>query len=147
MKIDQSALDHIRKVIIEADENGELTDDILHDAIVYGVNHSYDGTNVHHIQDADDLERFRRTHGVRSDWHEPDEQDITATVIGHNLDNASTHVDDVYDHDEPWKSFTVVLHEQAVDEESSLVTGPGKPLAYVNLAQLLSWACNFELED
>lgn len=105
-----------------------------------------DGTNVHHIQDRDDLERFRRTHGIRSDWHEPDEQEITATVIGHSLDTASTHVDDVYDHDESHHSLTVVLHEQVVNEDS-VVTGPGQPLAYVNLAQLLSWGCNFDLED
>lgn len=147
MQIDKGALEYIRQTLLEAVNNGDLNDDVLHDAIVHGINNSYDGTNVHHIQGADDLERFRRTHGIRSDWHEPDEQDITATVIGHNLDNASTHVDDVYDHDRSYDSFTVVLHEQAIDEENSLVTGPGKPLAYVNLAQLLSWACNFELED
>lgn len=146
MQIDQGALEHIRTVLTDAVTHGGIDDKTLHDALVYGLNHSYDGTNVHHIEDADDLERFRRTHGVRSDWHEPDEQDVTATVIGHNLDTSSTHVDDVYDHDRSHDNLTVVLHEQAIDE-NNIVTGPGKPLAYVNLAQLLSWACNFELED
>lgn len=146
MQIDRDALEYIRTVLTDAVIGGGIDDKTLHDALVYGIDNAYDGTSAHHIEDADDLERFRRTHGIRSDWHEPDEQEITATVIGHNLDNAMTHVGDVYDHDESWKSLTVVLHEQATDS-NSVVTGSGKPLAYVNLAQLLSWACNSELED
>jgi len=33
---------------------------------------------------------FAQTTGVRQDWHEPDEQDVTAYVSGDRLDNAGT---------------------------------------------------------
>lgn len=141
MEINQAALDHLRTVLTNAAAGGNLDDDTLRDAIAYGAAHSYDGTDVQHLRSPSELESFRVDHGIQSSWHEPDEQDITATVIGHTLDTASTHVDNVYDHDEPWQSLTVVLHEQVVDEETNIVTGPGQPLAYVNLAHLLAWAC------
>lgn len=37
---------------------------------------------------ANRLRAFQVRHGMRPDWHEPDEQDVTAEVIGDHLDNA-----------------------------------------------------------
>lgn len=34
------------------------------------------------------LWEFAKAYGLRKDWHEPDEQDITAVVTGYHLDNA-----------------------------------------------------------
>ena len=34
------------------------------------------------------LQEFAKTYGLRKDWHEPDEQDVTAVVTGCHLDNA-----------------------------------------------------------
>jgi len=34
------------------------------------------------------LKRFHDKHGLRPDWHEPDEQDVYAEVVGSQLDNA-----------------------------------------------------------
>lgn len=45
-------------------------------------------TEQHFIEVGLQLERFRTFHGMRLDWHEPDEQDVTARVIGTLLDNA-----------------------------------------------------------
>ena len=34
------------------------------------------------------LREFAEEHEIRPDWHEPDEQGITAEVVGDHLDNA-----------------------------------------------------------
>lgn len=78
------------------------------------------------IQDAQALAEFANQHGLREDWHEPDEQNIGARIIGTHLDNAmgsSTHFEHV-EHGE----FNIVL------------TVDGGDAAVVNLATLLSWA-------
>ena len=35
-----------------------------------------------------ELQSFAEKYGLREDWHEPDEQSVTARVIGYQLDNA-----------------------------------------------------------
>ena len=70
------------------------------------------------IQTAQELEHFRASFMLRADWHEPDEQGITALVRGRTFDNAGT------------PNELVVEFQQL-----------GCPLAQVNLATLCSWAC------
>ena len=36
----------------------------------------------------EELQQFAQTYGLRDDWHEPDEQGVTAFVTGIKLDNA-----------------------------------------------------------
>jgi hypothetical protein len=76
-----------------------------------------------------DLVLLARVLGVRPDWHEPDEQGVSAKVHGVTLDNAGfwgTNCDEVYvgEGQELWVS----LHRDGV------------PVAEVNLADLLAWA-------
>jgi hypothetical protein len=77
---------------------------------------------------------------VRPDWHEPDEQDLTARVFGDSFDNA-TAPGRWYggSEDEPSRAeLHVVLYRKASwsDENGTQDT----PLAVINLATLLSWA-------
>lgn len=63
---------------------------------------------------------FRRTHDLRVDWHEPDEQGITVRIAGSKFDNAGF----------PGYELTVVFYK-----DFAIV-------AHVNLAMLCSWASN-----
>jgi hypothetical protein len=71
--------------------------------------------------------------GVRHDWHEPDEQGLTARVEGRHFDNAGT-----------WPAAGVrypeavelhVIFSQADDRGR-----PVQDIAAVNLATLCAWA-------
>ena len=75
--------------------------------------------------------------GVRPDWHEPDEQEVTATTHatthGVAFDNAGFWGKEhrsSYDGTEYTEQY-VVLHKN------------GKPVAAVNLATLFAWATGF----
>lgn len=41
-------------------------------------------------RDTDELKEWKAKAGVREDWHEPDEQQVTAKVEGRYFDNAGT---------------------------------------------------------
>lgn len=58
---------------------------------------------------------------VRDDWHEPDEQGLTADVKGTSFDNAG--------HD---------------SEKAVILKKEGKEIARINLATLLAWATGYE---
>lgn len=76
------------------------------------------------VQTPDNLRAFREAAGLRPDWHEPDEQDVDARIIGNHLDNAmgsQNSPDNVGE-------YNVVLTKHGVD------------IAVVNLATLLAWA-------
>lgn len=64
--------------------------------------------------------------GVRHDWHEPDEQDLTLTFGGTHFDNAC-----------PWSA---VERSQEYAEQHVIINHAGKPVAVINMAMLLSWA-------
>jgi hypothetical protein len=64
--------------------------------------------------------------GVRPDWHEPDEQDVTATTHGGSFDNAGF-----------WPADQV---KSAGVEQYVVLHKDGKPVAAVNLATLFAWA-------
>jgi hypothetical protein len=72
--------------------------------------------------------------GVRPDWHEPDEQGLTAYVTGRGLsfDNAMGPGSDL--------ELNVVLCDLHVDDQGVASRGPD--LAVVNLATLFSWAAD-----
>ena len=84
------------------------------------------------INTKEELQRFANDHGLRYDWHEPDEQDISAEVFGRSFDNAGFWGmnRDVTDY---IKEMYVVLFK--VDQ------GERIPVAEVNLATLFSFAC------
>jgi hypothetical protein len=65
------------------------------------------------------LKEFKTKYGLREDWHEPDEQNITASVVGHYFDNAN--IDGSTDY-------------------ALLFFYEGKPVAVVNLANLCAWS-------
>ena len=77
-----------------------------------------------------DLFRFRDCYGMRSDWHEPDEQGVGARVIGTHLDNAMG-------------STTRHEHADWGGEFNIVLTHEGEDRAVVNLATLLSWAAQY----
>lgn len=84
--------------------------------------------NVITINTRNDLVEVARNLGVRPDWHEPDEQEVNARVVGDHLDNAmgSTVTDNVGE-------YNVVLTR--LDDE-----GEPQDVAVVNLATLLAFA-------
>jgi hypothetical protein len=90
------------------------------------------GVDIPRIDTRDRLRALARQLGVRPDWHEPDERDVTANVWGDKFDNAGfwgteaggrpvTFGDG---HQEMW----VELRQGNV------------PVAAINLATLLAWA-------
>lgn len=71
--------------------------------------------------------------GVRADWHEPDEQDVTIEVAGESFDNAGFWPQDP---DDPFASSTLEYHV--------IIKHDDTPVATVNLATLFSWAAKKE---
>jgi hypothetical protein len=86
--------------------------------------------DIKRITKRDDLVALQDVLGVSPDWHEPDEQMVTATVHGSEFDNAGywgsdlTLDDVITDGMEQW----VVLYQD------------GKPVAEINLATLFAFA-------
>ena len=64
--------------------------------------------------------------GVRTDWHEPDERDLTARVEGVSFDNAGFW---------PAGRYSAEIVEQHV-----ILSQNGHDAAAINLATLLAWA-------
>jgi hypothetical protein len=81
-----------------------------------------------HIHSRTELIEWAAEAGVRHDWHEPDEQDVTATVVGTCLDNAGFWAVDV----DPYGGTN--------DEMCVVLEQPGKETAAINLATLLAFA-------
>lgn len=83
-----------------------------------------------------DLKQLAQDLGVRHDWHEPDEQEVTARVKGAHLDNAfGSTAKDYISHD---------YAEGPVDygEYNVIISQDGQEVAVVNLASLLAFACD-----
>jgi hypothetical protein len=74
------------------------------------------------------LQAFAQRYGLRPDWHEPDEQGVTATVVGRSLDNAHG--------DHGWK------HKGKEMEKLIVLKVDGKEVMRVNLATVLALATN-----
>lgn len=68
--------------------------------------------------------------GVRPDWHEPDEQEVTVTVKGESFDNAGFWPEDG--------------RIRSGIEKHVIIEKDGKAVAAVNLATLFAWATGLE---
>lgn len=79
---------------------------------------------------AEKLVKWARDHKVRDDWHEPDEQGLSARVVGQKLDNAFGDSGFVLDDDVDPVEMLVILRD-----------GEGKTLR-VNLASVLALAAS-----
>jgi hypothetical protein len=79
-----------------------------------------------------DLERLLDiTEGCRPDMHEPDEQELTARVVGWKFDNASGEDINVQAIDQGWQELVVIL-KRYVDGDVKI--------AHFNLATLIALA-------
>ena len=77
-----------------------------------------------YISTATDLAVLSDRLGVRPDWHEPDNQSITARVIGDHLDNAMGPADAANNFGE----YNILLDRD------------GTTVGVINIADLLAWA-------
>jgi hypothetical protein len=87
------------------------------------------------IDEARQLRQLARELGVRSDWHEPDGQGLTAKVHGTDFDNAG-----FWGH---WKGELNTYGEGRQEIWIELLKD-GEPVAEINLATLLAMACGQE---
>lgn len=71
--------------------------------------------------------------GTRPDWHEPDEQGLTADVAGGSFDNAGF-----------WPAEERPFAAPEVIEMHVTLHRDGAPVAVVNLATLFAWAAGFD---
>lgn len=83
---------------------------------------------IQRLDSVQSVQEFARHYGLRPDWHEPDEQDLTARTFGQSFDNAGfwgleRDVPDSY------KEIYVVLYHM------------GRPVAEANIATLFAMAC------
>ena len=81
------------------------------------------------ITEKSELVALARELGVRPDWHEPDEQDVTVTTHGRSFDNAGF-----------WPARDGLLASASFLERHVVIKQDGKAVAAVNLATLLAWA-------
>lgn len=79
--------------------------------------------------DLQELQKFASTYHLREDWHEPGEQDVSATVVGELLDNAFGNHIDTEAIEGGYQEIVVVLKQEGGDSLK------------VNLASLLALAC------
>lgn len=87
------------------------------------------------INNAKELNELAKELRVRPDWHEPDEQEVNARIIGSHLDNAMGADPDA--DDDPDGS----VRTRHWGEYNVVITKKGKDVAVVNLAELLAWGC------
>lgn len=79
-----------------------------------------------------ELRKFAKKHGLREDWHEPDEQEVSARVVGARLDNACCESISSRAILENFQEFVVIVErEEGVKGQRILI----------NLASLLALAC------
>lgn len=76
--------------------------------------------------------------GVRPDWHEPDEQNVTVTTHGVDFDNAGF-----------WPAEKILDPHSAhitrvTTERYVVICRDEAEVAAVNLATLFAWACNYD---
>lgn len=89
--------------------------------------------NIAYVRTRDEFVQLARNLGMRPDWHEPDEQNVTATVRGKPLDFDNAHGPRL-DAD---AELHLILSERVVEEGRPCA---GKVLAVANLADLCAWA-------
>lgn len=87
------------------------------------------------INEPRQLRALARQLGVRDNWHEPDEQDVTAIVRGTEFDNAG-----FWGHDAKGARDAHFDGRQEIWVE---LFKDGQPVAEINLATLLAMACGY----
>jgi hypothetical protein len=89
-----------------------------------------------------ELVELARELKMRPDWHEPDEQEVTAKVRGGSFDNAGSWGEGDF------LAWTGMYGARPRLEESLelwvILYQDGQPVAEVNLATLFAWATGFE---
>lgn len=85
------------------------------------------------------LQEVAATLGVRPDWHEPDEQEVTAKVYGQSFDNAGTWPMDL---SRAGERFAATAPDSEALEMYVELYRDGLPIAQVNLATLFAMACH-----
>lgn len=89
-----------------------------------------------HHQTAKLVADWATKYKMRTDWHEPDEQDITAFVFGTRLDNAcGNHIDQKAIDGEYQELVVEIAHRPPLDDGRE---GPADDSLRVNLANLLA---------
>jgi len=78
--------------------------------------------------------------GVRHDWHEPDEQSLTARVEGRTFDNAGFWPEWSGGGAELHVIFSLLPDEVGHDCPDCTCSAPAEDVAAVNLATLCAWA-------
>jgi hypothetical protein len=86
-----------------------------------------------------ELTDLARELGVRSDWHEPDEQGLTARVEGFTFDNAGFWP--TINAPGTWRTDTRGVELHVILSHTTEAFNDSKDVAAVNLATLLAWAC------
>lgn len=86
-------------------------------------------TKVDRIATQRDFIELSVSLGVRPDWHEPDEQYVTARVEGVSFDNAGF-----------WPTNAKPYAAPELIEQHVIFTQNGVDVACVNLATLCAWA-------
>jgi len=100
-------------------------------------------TDIKRIDTRDDLVALANTLGVRRDWHEPDEQGVTAAVHGGSFDNAGFWGEVEY---AEWiGQYGLFRADQGIEMWVTLYQ-EGKPVAEINLATLFAFATGYEGE-
>jgi hypothetical protein len=98
------------------------------------------GRDVERITTCLQFIRFASKHGLRLDWHEPDEQGITARVVGTPLDfDNAMAPGEVYGQWSGVDQMELCVVFSELDEEDGKRVR-GRDLAVVNLASLCAWA-------
>lgn len=92
--------------------------------------------HVLHVQTKRQLQIVARELGVRPDWHEPDEQQVTAVVKGESFDNAGF-----------WGSYQDIRRDIThgpAEEMFVQLRQNGETVAEINLATLFAIATQGE---
>lgn len=101
---------------------------IMQDSGLVVVVRYRDKSDVRRILDKSEFIALKDELGVRPDWHEPDEQEVTASVAGDMFDNAGF-----------WPKEHVLNSDSTVELYVTFEKN-GVPIAQVNLATLCGWA-------
>lgn len=86
------------------------------------------GIDYPEIRSPEELAAFADKFGLRFDWHEPDEQEMTVKVVGESFDNAMGT--------QPWPDMEGGYRQ----EITVALLHEGLCVAVINLANLLAWA-------
>lgn len=90
------------------------------------------------INNKNELKELAKKIGTRNDWHEPDEQNLTAEFDGNSFDNAGFWGKAFLEND----TLSSTKRERTnMCEMFVTLKKDGKPIAEINLATLFAIAC------